>query len=105
MAAPELLLATTAYNLIRAVLREAAKQAGVEPRRLSYSRCSACFRAFNRTVAADCSPERFEHQWKLLLRMLGQCKLPNRKRPSAPRTVWLKRSAFPIRKPPQEKTK
>lgn len=105
MAASELLLATTAYNLIRAVMRAAAKQTGVEPRRLSYARCSACFWAFTRSVSASCSPERFEQQWKLLLRMLGQCKLPNRNRPSAPRAVWLKRSAFPIRKSGQEKTK
>jgi hypothetical protein len=106
MVASELLLAIAAYNLIRAVMQEAAREAGVEPRRLSYSRSQSCFWAFIRAVSVDCSPARFEHQWKLLLRMLGQCKLPNRSRPSAPRAVWLKRSAFPTRKPHSpEKTK
>jgi hypothetical protein len=106
MAASELLLAVAAYNVIRAVMQEAAKQAGIEPRRLSYSRSQACFWAFTRAVSVDCTPAEFERRWKLLLRMLGQCKLPNRSRPSAPRTVWLKRSAFPTRKTASsEKTK
>ncbi len=98
MAATELLLAVAAYNLIRAVMGEAAKQANVEPRRLSFSRSQASFWAFTRAVSQRCSPEKFEYHWKLLLRALGQCKLPNRKRPSAPREIWGKRPGFPFRK-------
>jgi hypothetical protein len=105
MAASELLLAIAAYNLIRAVMQEAARQAGVEPRRLSYSRSQACFWPFTRAVSAKCTREQFEDHWKRLIRALGQCKLPNRTRPSAPRSIWPKRSAFPVRKNPQEKTK
>jgi len=106
MAASELLLAVAAYNLIRAVMQEAALQAGVEPRRLSYSRSQACFWPFTRAVSASCTSEQFEYHWKRLIRSLGQCKLPNRSRPSAPRSVWPKRSAFPLRKTnAQEKTK
>jgi hypothetical protein len=98
MAATELLLAVAAYNLIRTVMGEAAKQANVEPRRLSFSRSQASFWAFTRAVSQRCSPEKFEYHWKLLLRALGQCKLPNRKRPSAPREIWGKRPGFPFRK-------
>lgn len=104
MAATELLLAVAAYNLIRAVMGEAAGQIGVDPRRLSFSRSQAAFWAFTRTVSQHCSTEKFELHWKLLLRSLSQCKLPNRKRPPEPRTIWGKQSAFPLRKvrPPEE---
>lgn len=102
MAATELLLAVAAYNLIRAVMGEAAGQIGVDPRRLSFSRSQAAFWAFTRAVSQGCSAEKFEFHWKLLLRGLSQCKLPNRKRPSEPRAVWGKRSSFPLRKVTQE---
>lgn len=104
MAASELLLAVAAYNLIRAVMQHAAREAGVEPRRLSYSRSQSCFWPFIRAVSGRCTQQQFQRQWEVLIRAIGQCKLPNRSRPSAPRTVWLKRSAFPIRRA-QEKTK
>jgi hypothetical protein len=98
MAATELLLAVAAYNLIRAVMGEAASQIGVDPRRLSFSRSQAVFWAFTRAVSQGGSPEKFEYHWKLLLRSLGQCKLANRKRPSEPRAIWGKSSPFPLRK-------
>lgn len=104
MAASELLLAVAAYNLIRAVMQHAARQAGVEPRRLSYSRSQSCFWPFIRAVSGRCTEQQFQRQWEILIRAVGQCKLPNRSRPSAPREVWLKRHAFPIRSS-QEKTK
>jgi hypothetical protein len=106
MAATELLLAVAAYNLIRAVMGEAARQIGIEPRRLSFSRSQAAFWAFTGAVSQHCSAEKFEHHWKLLLRILNQSKLPNRKRSSQPRAVWGKQSSFPLRKDHrQEKTK
>jgi hypothetical protein len=98
MAATELLLAVAAYNLIRAVMGEAAGQIGADPRRLSFARSQAAFWAFTRAVSQGCSTEKFEYHWKLLLRSLSQCKLPNRKRPSEPRQIWGKQSAFPLRK-------
>ena len=106
MAEAELLLAVATYNIIRAVMREAAIHAGTEPRRLSYSRSQAAFWAFNRAVSHGCSPEKFEYHWNLLIRGLGQCKLPIRHRPSQPREVWHKAHTFPSRKSnPAEKTK
>jgi DDE family transposase len=98
MAATELLLAVAAWNLIRAVMGEAARQIGIEPRRLSFSRSRSAFRAFTRAVSPRCSPEKFKHHWTLLLRILSQSKLPNRQRPSQPRKIWGKQSAFPLRK-------
>lgn len=103
MASTELLLAVTAYNLIRAVMGEAAGQIGMDPRRLSFSRSQAAFWAFTRAISQRCSAEKFEHHWKLLLRSLSQCKLPNRIRPSEPRAIWGKQSQYPLRKPAPDK--
>jgi hypothetical protein len=94
----ELLLAIACYNLIRALMSEAAQQSGIEPRRLSFSRSREMFRAFSRAVAHVESAEEFERRWKILIRSIGQCKLPKRNRPSAPREVWHVRQNFPSRK-------
>jgi hypothetical protein len=98
LVACELLMAIAGYNLIRAVMAEAARHVDVEPRRLSFSRSCAAFWAFARAVAHTDSAEEFEWHWRLLIRSIGQCKLPKRNRPPAPRVVWLKRHNFPHRK-------
>ncbi len=58
----------------------------------------AAFWAFARAVAHTDSAEEFERHWRLLIRSTGQCKLPKRNRPPAPRVVWLKRHNFPHRR-------
>ena len=98
MVACELLLAIASYNLIRAVMTEAARQINVEPRDLSFARSRSAFWAFARAVAHTDSEAEFERQWKLLIRIIGQSKLYRRKRPTAPREVWPKRQNFPNRK-------
>lgn len=98
LVASELLIAIASYNLIRAVMAEAARQIDIEPRRLSFSRSRESFWAFVRAVAHVDSEEEFEYHWRLLLRSISQCKLPRRNRPSAPRLVWHKRESFPTRK-------
>jgi hypothetical protein len=98
LVACELLMAIACYNLIRALMAEAAKQIGIEPRRLSFSRSRAMFRAFSRAVSHVESEEEFQRRWKILLRSISQCKLPQRNRPSAPREIWQVRQNFPSRK-------
>lgn len=98
LVASELLIAIASYNLIRAVMAEAAQQINIDPRRLSFSRSRESFWAFARAVAYVQSQENFEYHWRLLLRSLTQCKLPNRTRPPAPRAVWPKPQNFPTRK-------
>jgi hypothetical protein len=98
LVACELLMAITSYNLVRAVMAEAAQHVNVEPRRLSFSRSRAAFWAFARAVAHTESAEEFDRHWKILIRSIGQCKLPKRHRPPAPRAVWPKRQNFPHRK-------
>jgi putative transposase len=98
MIACELFMAITSYNLIRAVMTEAARQVDVEPRSLSFSRSRSAFWAFARAVAHTDSTEEFDRHWRLLLRSIGQCKLYKRRRSPAPRAVWPKRQNFPHRK-------
>jgi hypothetical protein len=98
LVASELFIAIASYNLIRAVMAEAAEQIGIEPRRLSFSRSREAFWAFARAAAHVDSSEEFERLWRLLMRALSQSKLPKRQRPTAPRVVWPKPQAFPKRK-------
>jgi len=98
MVACELFVAIAGYNLIRAVMSEAARQTGVEPRDLSFSRSRNAFWAFARAVAHTESVEEFQQHWRLLIRFIGQCKLYKRHRSPAPRAVWHKRQSFPNRK-------
>lgn len=98
LVASELLIAIASYNLIRAVMAEAAQQINTEPRRLSFSRSRESFWAFARAVAHVDSREKFEYHWRLLMRSVSQYKLPKRHRPSAPRVIWPKPQTFPTRK-------
>jgi hypothetical protein len=98
LVANELYLAVAAYNLIRAVMTEAAAEIKIEPRRLSFSRSRAAFWAFLRAAANIDSFEQFEHHWQLLIRAVRQSKLPVRPGRSAPRVIWSKPQAFPTRK-------
>lgn len=98
LVASELLIAIASYNLIRAVMAEAAQPIGIEPRQLSFSRSREAFWAFARAVAHVDSEEKFEYHWRLLLRSISQSKLPKRHRPPAPRVVWPKPQGFPKRK-------
>jgi DDE family transposase len=98
LVASELLIAIAGYNLIRAVMTEAAQQIDIDPRRLSFSRSREAFHAFARAVAHVDTLEKFEYHWQLLMRSLTQCKLPKRNRPSVPRVVWPKPHGFPTRK-------
>jgi hypothetical protein len=98
LVASELLIAIASYNLIRAVMAEAAQRINVDPRRLSFSRSREAFWAFARAVAYVESEETFDYHWRLLLRSLSQSKLPKRHPPPAPRAVWSKLENFPTHK-------
>jgi len=98
LVASELLIAIASYNLIRAAMAEAAQRINLDPRRLSFSRSQDAFSAFLNAVAYVDSEERFNHHWRILLRGLSQCKLPQRHRPPAPRAIWPKPQTFPTRK-------
>ncbi|MCI5065105.1 IS4 family transposase [bacterium] len=99
----ELILGVVAYNLIRACLAKAAKVLGIEPRRISFSRGAEYTRIFgNKIAAAQTCSER-----KLLIsqyfKVLGQCKLPNRKKQRIePRKVVRRKLRYPVMKKSRE---
>lgn len=100
----ELLMAMSAYNLVRAVMAMAARQHGLTPRQLSFSgvlNVVTC--AWGNWMAAD-TPQLQAEQILRALDLAAQCTLPKRgKHRSYPRQVWRHCQAFPVR--PSEKTK
>lgn len=100
MIAKELLLAITGYNLVRAVMNVAAQQAGLNPRRLSFSRSQDVVYAALAGLETAGSPEEFQIRLQRMYRLVASCKLPDRShRPSTPRQSWGHSRKFPKRQP------
>lgn len=99
MVARELFLAVATWNLIRAVMQQAARQANIEPRSLSFSRARAALLAFAQANIHPRSAQEQDRGWQLVLESIAQCKLPKRNRPPTPRLVWPRVQPFPSRKP------
>lgn len=96
MVEKELLLAIASYNLVRSVQMAAARQANLEPRRLSFSRVQAVIMTALPRLATITDTAQWEAEYQNVLRWAGQGKLPNRThRRSYPRTVWSHGDTFP----------
>jgi len=94
----ELLLAVTAYNLVRAVMCLAARRAEITPRQLSFSFVQTAVEAALPTLCACSSQAEYTLQLDRLLYYAAQGKLPDRSRPrSYPRQVWGRGGHFPSR--------
>ena len=109
MVEKEILIAITAYNMVRAVMGWAAQQAGVSPRSLSFSHVQDVVEAALPVLAAAESPEQYAFHFHRMLNYAARCKLPNRShRRTFPRTIWGHHQSFPKRKSlplsPREKT-
>lgn len=99
MAGKELLLAIAGYNLVRSVQMAAARQANLEPRRLSFSRVQAVVMTAVPRLATITDAAEWEAEYQRVLRWAAQGKLPNRtRRRSYPRAVWGKGATFPKHK-------
>ena len=99
MVRKELAAATIAYNLVVLVRGLAAARAEVEPRRLSFRRVWALVRGMLLQPVDGVDRARIEQRIDRLLRMAGQCKLPNRPDRNYRREVIGRRSKFPQRRP------
>ena len=101
----KLLLAIAGYNLVRSVQMAAARQANLEPRRLSFSRVQAVVMTAVPRLATLTNAAEWEAEYQHVLRWAAQGKLPNRPhRRSYPRAVWGHGSTFPRHKRNQQKT-
>lgn len=95
----ELLVAVMAYNLVRAVMFQAAQRAKVDPRQLSFTyACNIVLDSFPQVLAAHNAQEQLE-KLDRMIDLVSRCRLPNRtKRRSYPREVWGRGYRFPIRR-------
>jgi hypothetical protein len=94
----ELLMAASAYNLVRAVMCLAARKSRIDPRQLSFALVlNVLDCAWSKLVGAT-SPKEFQNEFARVLKLAAQCTLPKRKRPSYPRLQWRHRPGFPFRK-------
>ena len=99
MVGKELVLAIAGYNLVRSVQMAAARQANLEPRRLSFSRVQAVVMTALPRLATINDATEWAAEYQRVLRWAAQGKLPNRpRRRSYPRAVWGKGGAFPKHK-------
>src|SRR5882724_5197886 len=105
MIAKELMLTLTGYNLVRAVMNEAAKQNHLNPRRLSFSRSQDVVNAALPGLDAAPSPAQYQERVQRMIQRVACCKLPNRsQRRPCPRAIWGHGSKFPKRKALTEQT-
>jgi putative transposase len=96
MVAKELVAGVAAYNLVHAFMEAAAREAGIEPRELSFSYSQDHVYASLPALMNAASPDETRALLQQLLRQIAACKLPKRKkRRSYPRKIWLRRSSFP----------
>jgi putative transposase len=99
MAEKELLLAIAGYNLVRSVQMAAARQANLEPRRLSFSRVQAVVMTAVPRLATITHAAEWEAEYQKVLGWAAQGKLPNRPPGrSYPRERWGESAKFPTRK-------
>ena len=96
----ELLIAITAYNMVRAVMGWAAAQAGASPRSLSFSQVQDVVEAALPVLACANSPHQYALAFQRMLDHAARFKLPVRsQRRAYPRLIWGHCRSFPKRKP------
>ena len=100
----ELLVAVMAYNLVRALMALAARQAGISPRELSFTNaCHAVLEGYPKVLAAR-TAKRQQIELQRLVELVSRCRLPRRSKHRAyPREIWSQGYHFPFRH--AEKTK
>jgi len=95
----ELLLGVLAYNLIRSIMTQAAKELGLDARRISFTRAVRWIQLFGNKIRDATSAEEIEDYRKRFLTALYQQKLPKRiKQRIEPRKLARERQAYPLMK-------
>ena len=95
----ELLVAVMAYNLVRAIMFQAAQRAQIDPRQLSFTyACNIVLDGYGEVLAARTAKQQQE-KLDRMIDLVARCRLPKRtKRRSYPREVWGRGYRFPIRR-------
>jgi putative transposase len=99
MVAKELILAVSAYNLVRAVIQESARRTGLDPRQYSFTQVQDLINTWLPNLASITSEGKRKAEFERMMKYVAQCRLYKRKkRPPYPRTIWMRRRKFPTRK-------
>src|ERR1035441_7236741 len=99
MVEKEVLMAVSAYNLVRTVIYLAARRAGVAPRQLSFSTAQDAVMAAWPHLQRARTQAQYHRELERLLQIVAQSKLPQRSgRRSYPREIWGRGGHFPFRK-------
>ena len=95
----ELLIAITAYNIVRAVIGWAAEQSGDSPRSFSFSQVQDVVEAALPVLAAAQTSQEYALAFRRMLDTAAHFRLPTRShRRAYPRLVWGHCRSFPKRK-------
>lgn len=95
----EILMAISAYNLVRAVMCLAARRSRIDPRQLSFSQVLALVEAAWPKLILAPNQQQHDHQFLRVLDLAAQCKLPRRrKRRYYPRLQWRRGGKSRLRK-------
>ncbi len=93
----EIWAAVAAYNLVRAVIVLAARQAHLDPRQLSFSAVLYLVNGALPDLLA-CSPHKARRELRRLIDLATTCTLPRRRHPrSYPRAVWRPGFRYPAK--------
>jgi putative transposase len=96
MLSKELLAAVLAYNLVRALMTEAARRAHVDPRQLSFTRAYNLVEIGIQRMLVAGSTEEQERTMTRIVDEIGRRLLPHRKHHrSYPRAVWGRGERYP----------
>jgi len=95
----ELLVAVMAYNLVRAIMFQAAQRANLDPRQLSFTyACNFVLDSYPDILAARTAKQQ-QQKLEQLLDWVARCRLPKRtKRRSYPREVWGRGFRYPVKR-------
>jgi hypothetical protein len=94
----EIEIAMVSYNLVRTVIYQAAQQAGIAPRRFSFTRVRNVINVYGPKIAAAKSEQEAKKLRALMSHYIAQAKLPQRERPTFSREVWHRSKPFPHKK-------
>jgi hypothetical protein len=95
----ELLVAVMAYNLVRAIMFQAAQRAQIDPRQLSFTyACNIVLDSYPDILAARTTKQQ-QQKLDRMIDLVARCRLPRRtNRRSFPRAVWGRGYHFPARR-------
>ncbi len=93
----EIWAAIAAYNLVRTIIARAAEYAGIDPRRLSFTRILNLVNGAL-PVLLSCSPQKANREMQKLILLAADCTLPQRRhKRSYPRACWRPGYRYPAR--------